>query len=495
MGDVENECQCDGVPLELFVDGEDGIIASEFYPRSYDRGLDCAWIITAPSLDDKITLTVINTALAPRGEDGYCQDYLRVYDGDSSIWDLIVEWCGTFNPEKITSTSTSLYIEFHTYPANDSLIAGNDDYRFQMMYTNFTTGLYCPDFWYNMGEYCYQLRIGPKTWRDAQLMCTYDAANLVSIVDFIEEDFVTETFGDFVDDDACVWIGMESFSSIHRLDTWIDDTNMSLEWTGYTYDMYVGHSLYACTAKCSTTDEWYRYPCDGKLPYICKKDIYGTTVRYPIPPVADFTHGLEVVAMVAVAILMTIFVGLFIAFFALRIKACRQISKARKMSTIQNYTAVNDNSGNGDDNDDDEESRTLRIPLCSEPLRAEHLKEINRNTSRCDSRVPDSAYEEKGAKPKRWLSAEFPKQPNEHKRQRHTVTSVWSPGDYEMNNLQFSLNTKRLSPTIIEPSSSYDYSILVPESPNLKSPRSGVERQRQNNNISEPGKKIRIFQV
>ncbi|XP_051775015.1 CUB and sushi domain-containing protein 1 [Erpetoichthys calabaricus] len=89
------------------VTGPTGLILSPEYPEPYPHGKECDWIVTV-SQDYVIALTFIHFSLEP----GY--DFLHIYDGPDSFSPLIGSYFGAQIPERIESSSNSLFLAFRS---------------------------------------------------------------------------------------------------------------------------------------------------------------------------------------------------------------------------------------------------------------------------------------------------------------------------------------------------------------------------------------------
>ncbi|XP_070574744.1 uncharacterized protein [Ptychodera flava] len=323
--------------------------------------------------------------------------------GENSSSSLIVEWCGLENPESVTSSSDSLYVE---YQGGGLEPFDGQKYGFTIAYSVFTVGKNCPDGWHKLRKSCYKFHYTkPKSWQDAQVMCTYDAANLLTIEDEIEDVFIEDEFADLATGDSCVWIGMEDYSTPSREELWINGLNTS--YTAWSYDPYEDYTLHSCMVKCLTDGLWYKRACGSLRSFVCKKNVYGTTKTYPVPIVVMYSNGLEIVAMVTVAIMLFIFVALFVGFMAINIKSCRKL-RSKPMAPTQSYTAVNEHSVSMED-DDDDAAETVRTNCTS--LQGDQSEDngCEKSAGHVDGESKtqtEVAYEEAGARPRQKSSQE-----------------------------------------------------------------------------------------
>uniref|UniRef100_H2ZUU8 CUB and Sushi multiple domains 2 n=1 Tax=Latimeria chalumnae TaxID=7897 RepID=H2ZUU8_LATCH len=87
--------------------GPVGVILSPQYPDPYPHGKECDWKVTV-SPDYVIALTFMNFNLEP----GY--DFLHIYDGPDSLSPLIDSFFGSELPNRIESSSNSLFLAFRS---------------------------------------------------------------------------------------------------------------------------------------------------------------------------------------------------------------------------------------------------------------------------------------------------------------------------------------------------------------------------------------------
>uniref|UniRef100_A0ABM0MAA9 Uncharacterized protein LOC102805582 n=1 Tax=Saccoglossus kowalevskii TaxID=10224 RepID=A0ABM0MAA9_SACKO len=196
----------------------------------------------------------------------------------------------------------------------------------------------CPNGWTLYNDHCYKLRnLIKQSWQNAQTMCTYDAANLCSVADDLENYFMADAFGAFGEDSDCAWIGLQDFSTSQRSYEWVDGLNST--YLGFSYDYYEDYALYACTVICFSDGYWHKRACGSRQKYICKKRIDGTTVRHTVPQTADFSNGLEFVAIATVVIMILIFIALVWSFIILNAKSCKKY-RSKGDILIPSYSRV-----------------------------------------------------------------------------------------------------------------------------------------------------------
>lgn len=76
----------------------------------------------------------------------------------------------------------------------------------------------CPLFWYTFNGRCYKFFATHLTWADAELSCVSQGANLVSIQNVEEDDFVSLLIRNFDPAQGYTWIGL---SDLHREGGWM----------------------------------------------------------------------------------------------------------------------------------------------------------------------------------------------------------------------------------------------------------------------------------
>uniref|UniRef100_A0A8C1GP80 CUB and Sushi multiple domains 2 n=1 Tax=Cyprinus carpio TaxID=7962 RepID=A0A8C1GP80_CYPCA len=87
--------------------GPSGLILSPEYPEPYPHGRECDWTVTVMP-DHIISLTFNHFSLEPS------YDFLHVYDGPDSLSPLLGSFYGTDVPERIESSSNTLFLAFRS---------------------------------------------------------------------------------------------------------------------------------------------------------------------------------------------------------------------------------------------------------------------------------------------------------------------------------------------------------------------------------------------
>uniref|UniRef100_A0A7M4DYW0 CUB and Sushi multiple domains 2 n=1 Tax=Crocodylus porosus TaxID=8502 RepID=A0A7M4DYW0_CROPO len=94
-------------PCGGILTGPSGVILSPQYPEPYPPGKECDWKLTVSP--DYVIALVFNTFNL---EPGY--DFLHIYDGPDSLSPLIGSFYGSQLPERIESSSNSLFLAFRS---------------------------------------------------------------------------------------------------------------------------------------------------------------------------------------------------------------------------------------------------------------------------------------------------------------------------------------------------------------------------------------------
>lgn len=88
-----------------------GVVALSIEDVSSDT--NCVWVVRAPSSANVLQLEFQGAFNIMRSVS--CKDsFLEVRDGDSALSILIGKFCGSISPEIITSSSSALYLRFHS---------------------------------------------------------------------------------------------------------------------------------------------------------------------------------------------------------------------------------------------------------------------------------------------------------------------------------------------------------------------------------------------
>ncbi|XP_078540684.1 astacin-like metalloendopeptidase [Lissotriton helveticus] len=88
-----------------------GTISSPYFPNVYHANMDCSFYILAPA-GYKVLLTFTSFAVEPDPTCAY--DSLSIFDGATTTSPLIGKYCGTRLVPPVTSTGSSLLLQFHS---------------------------------------------------------------------------------------------------------------------------------------------------------------------------------------------------------------------------------------------------------------------------------------------------------------------------------------------------------------------------------------------
>lgn len=88
-----------------------GSFTSPNYPKNYDNKLNCSWLIEVPE-SHVIELKFDDVDLY---KDFKCQNYIKVFDGNSSLAPNLTHLCGSQKPNNTIKSSTNqLFVEFRS---------------------------------------------------------------------------------------------------------------------------------------------------------------------------------------------------------------------------------------------------------------------------------------------------------------------------------------------------------------------------------------------
>lgn len=81
----------------------------------YANNMHCLWHITSPA-SRTVLLAFSAFALQARAPDGYCRDWVRMFDGPSTASPVVGTYCGDGSdmPREFSSTGRALTVEFYT---------------------------------------------------------------------------------------------------------------------------------------------------------------------------------------------------------------------------------------------------------------------------------------------------------------------------------------------------------------------------------------------
>jgi len=185
-------------------------------------------------------------------------DYLSVYDGDSSDSDLIARFTGTRKPGVVYSTGKSMTLVFTT------------DFSGRMTGFSITTANEaspgCKNGWKEFEKKCYKYFAVAKTWEEAESSCSNEDALLATIRSDAEQKFVASITNSSsyigLYDGAFGWTWVGENDRLDGYSNWMD---------GKPEDCYQCDRA----AMYSYSDfEWYDVPRTRELHYVCESDYY-----------------------------------------------------------------------------------------------------------------------------------------------------------------------------------------------------------------------------
>ncbi|XP_037548756.1 lactose-binding lectin l-2-like [Nematolebias whitei] len=126
----------------------------------------------------------------------------------------------------------------------------------------------CPMFWFSFNNRCYKYFASRLTWGEAEMQCLSEGANLVSIHNVQDHDFVLSLIKNFDPTREWTWIGL---TDMHKEGGWIwtDGSRYSFsQWdsgqpSNDNGNQHCGHVNYG------NKYNWNDYPCSNKSPFVC----------------------------------------------------------------------------------------------------------------------------------------------------------------------------------------------------------------------------------
>ena len=116
----------------------------------------------------------------------------------------------------------------------------------------------CPTGYVEFNGNCYIFYPAPRSWWDSFQICASQGANLVSILDGEENEFVVSA----LTGDRRTWIGL---IKLNLDNTWVWSDNSPLEYNELT-GMGIGNDICAVIHR----KLWFPQPCERFYPFICK---------------------------------------------------------------------------------------------------------------------------------------------------------------------------------------------------------------------------------
>ncbi|KAK0150213.1 Galactose-specific lectin nattectin [Merluccius polli] len=126
----------------------------------------------------------------------------------------------------------------------------------------------CPEFWYSHDGRCYKYVSSRMTWADAELHCLTLDANLVSIHNANENDFIVRLIQDFNPGQELHWIGFtDALKEGHWM--WTDGSQRDFTaWNERQPDNVGG--IEHCGHIYNTQSKWNDIPCNHVYQFVCK---------------------------------------------------------------------------------------------------------------------------------------------------------------------------------------------------------------------------------
>ncbi|XP_039461157.1 lactose-binding lectin l-2-like [Oreochromis aureus] len=128
----------------------------------------------------------------------------------------------------------------------------------------------CPMLWWSFNSRCYKYVATHLSWADAELYCLSQGANLVSIHNMEEENFVRSLIRNFDHEQRPTWIGL---SDIHKEGRWMwsDGSVVGfVNWNAGEPNNVAGNE-HCATNNFSSPKKWNDYPCSHSFSSVCLK--------------------------------------------------------------------------------------------------------------------------------------------------------------------------------------------------------------------------------
>ena len=133
---------------------------------------------------------------------------------------------------------------------------------------------HCPNGWLGHDKYCYKHIDVGKTWAEAQFLCARLGANLVSIHDISEEDFLTFLYRG--KEFTFVWTGLSNREVKQRYE-WCDRSPLVyINWKSNFPKLFRGDK--SCVKMHTKSGLWETASCDTRLQYTCKRKLECSSV-------------------------------------------------------------------------------------------------------------------------------------------------------------------------------------------------------------------------
>ncbi|XP_065326676.1 lactose-binding lectin l-2-like [Pelmatolapia mariae] len=128
----------------------------------------------------------------------------------------------------------------------------------------------CPTLWWSFNSRCYKYVATNLSWADAELYCLSQGANLVSIHNIEEENFVRSLIRNFDHEQRPTWIGL---SDIHKEGRWMwsDGSVVGfVNWNAGEPNNVAGKE-HCATNNFSSPKKWNDCPCAHSFSSVCLK--------------------------------------------------------------------------------------------------------------------------------------------------------------------------------------------------------------------------------
>lgn len=125
-------------------------------------------------------------------------------------------------------------------------------------------------FWYSFNGNCYKYVATQVTWADAEFYCLSQDANLASVHNKEEENFIKSLIRNFDHTEGPAWIGL---SDIHKEGRWMWSDGSVV---GFVYwrtgepDNLEGNE-HCVVNNYNTVKKWNDTPCSNSYPFVCVK--------------------------------------------------------------------------------------------------------------------------------------------------------------------------------------------------------------------------------
>ncbi|XP_059205973.1 lactose-binding lectin l-2-like [Centropristis striata] len=130
---------------------------------------------------------------------------------------------------------------------------------------------FCPAFWYSFNGRCYKYVSTRLTWADAELYCVSEGANLVSIHNVDENNFVKSLIKNSDPSQGFTWIGLSDtqkeggwmWSDGSAVKYFLWDAGQPSNYEGREHCVHKNFGAYL---------RWNDLQCSNALPFVCAAD-------------------------------------------------------------------------------------------------------------------------------------------------------------------------------------------------------------------------------